>query len=338
MKRAPVNRIVLTLASFLFLLPPSAAQEVAEAAREHFKAGVALIEKANKPADFLAAISEFETAAALAPQWPDIHYNLAKLAAEIDKPAKAIKEYRAYLALVPAAADKAVVEGEMVRMKELIVRKRKIGLPGVKFVAMSDGIGVLQIFPGSRIEKACLAVGYKIVAINDKSVVGYSLERFFEAIEAVRWEDDRGRSRSLEARKASSKSPVMALAYIKGGERTQCAIEKSLLHSNIIEIEEEEFEAEVLKEDLPVVMTFWTSGCEPCRQFVPVVEEESPKYAGKIKFVNVNVDENMKLAQQFAVKGIPTMMVFKGGAMVSTDMGKLPKEKVEEILKSAAAR
>jgi thioredoxin 1 len=328
----------VTLAILLLPLPLSAQQEVPEGARGHFKAGVALIEKANKPADFLAAVSEFEAAAALAPQWPDIHYNLAKLAAEVDKPAKAIKEYRTYLTLVPAAADKAVVDGEMVRMKELIARKRKIGLPGVKFVAMADGIGVLQLFPGSRIGKAGLEVGCKIVAINGNSVVGYTLENFFKVTESVRWEDDRGRARSLAGRRGSYEGPVMALAVIKAGERIPILIHKSMFQSNVIEIEEEEFESEVLKESLPVVVTFWTSECEPCRQFVPVVEAESSKYAGKIKFVNVNVDENMALTRDLKIKGVPTMMVYKGGKLVSADTGMLGKERVSAILSSAAAQ
>ncbi len=345
MKRASMNCILMTLAILLLLpLPLFAQQDVPEGARGHFKAGVALIEKANKPADFLAAITEFEAAAALAPQWPDIHYNLAKLAAEIDKPAKAIKEYRTYLTLVPAAADRAAVEGEMARMKKLMASKRKIGLPGVKFVAMADGIWVLQIFPGSRVAKTGLQRGDKIVTVDNTNVAGMNLADFFKTVET----SSLGLSKASAARlltrltggdEKTSVTVMMLKVKRAGDDKEIWALgTKEMFHSQILEIEEDEFESEVLKATLPVVVTFWNSGCEPCRQFVPVVEAESPKYAGKIKFVNVNVDENMKLAQQLAVKGIPTMMVFKGGALVPSDTGKLPQERVEEILKSAAAR
>jgi thioredoxin 1 len=345
--RASVTGVLLTLAILLLPLPLSAQQEVPERARGHFKAGVALIEKANKPADFLAAVSEFEAAAALAPQWPDIHYNLAKLAAEIDKPAKAIKEYRTYLTLVPAAADKAVLEGEMVRMKELIVQKRKVGVPGVQFVSMADGIGVLQIFPGSRVAKTGLQRGDKIVTVDNTNVVGMNLADFFKTVETSSLEGIKKYAAvmmlhsmaTLKGDKTTS-GPVVMLKVKRAGDDKEILVPcaKEMFRSQIIEIEEDEFDAEVLKVSLPVAVTFWSSGCQTCSEFIPAVEAESTKYAGRLKFVNVNVDENHRLAQQLAVKGTPILMVYKGGTMVSTDTGNLTKEKVGEILKSAAAR
>jgi thioredoxin 1 len=361
MKTATRTIILFFLFCLLNALPVVAQQEVPEAAKERFKAGLGMIEKADKPADFLAAMTEFEAAAALAPQWPDIHYNLAKLAAETDKPAKAIKEYSAYLTLSPAAGDRAEVEKEIVKLKEQIVRKRKIGLPGVKFAALPDGIGVLQIFPGSRIAKTGLKQGDKIVSVDppkitstgarytptkEKSAAVHTLEDFFKAIENADWGSDNSiRKASSErifsrvsGRDTAESGPVMTLSVIRGGELFPILIKKSMFQSKVIEIEEEEFEAEVLKESLPVVATFWNSGCPFCRQFTPIVEAKSAEYAGKVKFVNINVDENRKLAQQLQIKGVPTLMVFKGGMKMSTDMGSLPKEKVEEILKSAVER
>ena len=86
MKKAPLCILLLVMTILLSALPLRAQQEVPEAAQRHLLAGVALIEKAEKPADFLGALVEFESAATLAPQWPDIQYNLAKLAAETDRP------------------------------------------------------------------------------------------------------------------------------------------------------------------------------------------------------------------------------------------------------------
>jgi len=344
MKTATMSFILLTLSSLLCAVPLCAQQEVPEAAKGHFTDGVALIEKAEKPADFLAAMAKFEEAAAIAPQWPDIHFNLAKLAAETDKPAKAIKEYRTYLALLPAAVDRAAVEGEIAKLKEYIALKRKIGLPGVKFVAFPDSIGVLQIFPGSRIGKTGLQPGSKIVAINGKTVAGHNLDSFFKEIDTVKWpSEDKMTRASMErmysrfsGRDMKEEGPVMTLSVITGGSPNKILVKKSMFQSSIIEIEADEFETEVLKESLPVVVTFWNGDCPPCQEFVPVVEAESVKYAGKVKFVNINVDENKKLARELQIKGVPTLMVYKGGAKVSADTGKLPKEKVEAILKNIA--
>lgn len=347
MKTASQNLFVILFFCLMYALPVNAQQEIPEAAKGHFKAGVALIKNANKPADFLEAMTEFEAAADLAPQWPDIHYNLAKLAAETDKPAKAIKEYRTYLTLVPAAADKAVVEGEMVRMKELIVRKRKVGMPGVQFASMADGIGVLQIFPGNRVAKTGLQRGDKIVMVDNTNVIGMNLVDFFKTVETSSQESIQNltawimiRRRSMYDNTIVTPGPVVMLKVKRAGDDKEILVPcmKEMFRSQIIEIEEDEFDAEVLRESLPVVVTFWNSGCQPCSEFVPAVEAESPKYAGKIKFVNVNVDENMKLARELKLKGVPSLLVYKGGTMVSTYTGRLPKEKIEEILKSAAAQ
>ena len=336
---------ILWALCLLAALPAFAQEEVPAAARERFKAGLALIEKADKSTDFLAAMAEFEAATALAPRWPDIHYNLAQLAAESDKPAKAIKEYRAYLALQPAASDRAAVEGEMARMKELIALKRKVGLPGVSFAAMPDGFWVLQVLPGAAIEKTGLQKGDKIVGVDGKPIPGKKLEDLFKAIEASTSDDGKkyGSGQRLYhrvTRDSKTPGPVVALNATRGKqERPNIFLcKKEMFRSKVIEIEEDEFEDEVLKAGLPVVVTFWGDSCGPCSEFIPVIEEASATYAGKVKFVNINVDGNRKFAEQLAVKEVPAMMVFKGGSAVAAASGKTAKEKVAEMLQGAAAR
>lgn len=366
-----MRHLIITLAmSLLSALPALAGGEVPEAAQERFKAGFALIEKANKPADFLAAVNEFEAAAALAPRWPDIHYNLARLAAETDKPAKAIKEYRAYLALAPEAADRAAVEGDIARMKEMIARKRKLGLPGVVFAAMPDGIWVMELAPGSRVGKTLLRKGYKILAVEDESVVGAKLDGFFRAIEtqsakvaAAKSEEKKqpgqvpagfkaemGFIRSQKFMRATQPEavgntveetgPAIAFTVIAPGssDAGKLFFKQSMFRSSVIEIEEDEFEDEVIKERLPVVVTFWSSDCGPCQDLVPAVEAESAKHGGTVKFVNVNVNENRKLAQSLEVKGVPTMMIYKGGTLVSSTAGSLDNARLAELVQGAAAQ
>ena len=85
------------------------------------------------------------------------------------------------------------------------------------------------------------------------------------------------------------------------------------------------FESEVLKSDVPVVVDFWAEWCGPCKQIGPALEELSDEYGGKVKIAKVNVDENMAVAQQLHVRGIPALFIFKDGQVVSNKAGAAPK-------------
>ena len=98
------------------------------------------------------------------------------------------------------------------------------------------------------------------------------------------------------------------------------------------EINDKRFIKEVMENDLPVVVDFWAPWCGPCRMVGPVMEELDKKYAGKIKFVKVNVDENPLISSQFSISSIPTIMVFKGDRAVENIVGFRPKSDFEKIL------
>jgi thioredoxin 1 len=85
---------------------------------------------------------------------------------------------------------------------------------------------------------------------------------------------------------------------------------------------------------LPVVADFYATWCGPCRQLSPVVDALADQYAGKIKFVKVNVDESPKLAQQFQVEAIPTLLFFKDGKLADTSVGLLSKKDLIQRLDS----
>ena len=91
-------------------------------------------------------------------------------------------------------------------------------------------------------------------------------------------------------------------------------------------ITKENFESEVIKSDLPVIVDFWATWCGPCRMIAPIVEEIAEEYAGKIKVGKVNVDEQEELAIQFKVVSIPTILLFKDGQAVGKSVGYCPKE------------
>jgi thioredoxin 1 len=92
-----------------------------------------------------------------------------------------------------------------------------------------------------------------------------------------------------------------------------------------VAVTDDTFETEVVKSDIPVVVDFWAEWCGPCKQIGPSLEELSEEYAGKVKIVKVNVDENPNSPAQMGVRGIPALFMFKGGQVVSNKTGAAPK-------------
>src|SRR3989304_8010761 len=105
--------------------------------------------------------------------------------------------------------------------------------------------------------------------------------------------------------------------------------------SKPVEISEATFDGSVLKAEKPVLVDFWAPWCGPCRMVAPVVDELASEYDGKVSFVKVNVDDNPRLASQFGVMSIPTLILFKGGAPVSNIVGFRPKPELKKTLDAA---
>ena len=93
-------------------------------------------------------------------------------------------------------------------------------------------------------------------------------------------------------------------------------------------ITKENFETEVLKSDIPVLVDFWASWCAPCMMLSPVIAELAEELAGKIKVGKINVDEQNELAMQYRVASIPTLLLFKNGAVAKTAVGFMPKSDI----------
>jgi len=98
---------------------------------------------------------------------------------------------------------------------------------------------------------------------------------------------------------------------------------------------DDNFDAEVLKSDKPVLVDFWATWCAPCRAIAPSVEELAKTYDGKVKVGKLNIDEQQGVAQQYGIRSIPTLLVFKGGKVVGQIVGAVPKNKIEDALKKA---
>ena len=98
-----------------------------------------------------------------------------------------------------------------------------------------------------------------------------------------------------------------------------------------IVITERNFEEEVVKSEIPVLLDFWASWCGPCRTVAPIIEEIA-KEREDIKVVKINVDEEPELAAQFQIMSIPTLMVFKNGKVANHALGALPKHQILSLL------
>ena len=98
-----------------------------------------------------------------------------------------------------------------------------------------------------------------------------------------------------------------------------------------IVVTNENFQAEVLSSEKPVLLDFWAEWCTPCRMIAPSVEQLAVAYAGKLKVGTVDVDAQAELATQYGIISIPTLLVFKGGELVRQKTGAVPKHEIENL-------
>ena len=103
--------------------------------------------------------------------------------------------------------------------------------------------------------------------------------------------------------------------------------------NNIIEGTDINFDQEVLKSELPVLVDFWAPWCGPCRMVAPIVNEIANDYKGKLKVVKVNTDENSRIAAQYGIRSIPTLGIFKEGKVVDSVIGAAQRRFLDERLK-----
>ncbi|WP_312795256.1 thioredoxin [Tianweitania sp.] len=92
-----------------------------------------------------------------------------------------------------------------------------------------------------------------------------------------------------------------------------------------VKVDKNNFDADVLQSNEPVVVDFWAEWCGPCKMIAPALEEISQELGGKVKIAKLNIDENPELAAQFGVRSIPTLMMFKAGEVADMKVGAAPK-------------
>ncbi len=102
--------------------------------------------------------------------------------------------------------------------------------------------------------------------------------------------------------------------------------------ANVTPVADDTFELEVLKSSTPVLIDFWAPWCAPCRAIAPIVEELSLTYAGKLKVVKMNVDDNPKTPSRYNVRGIPNLIVFQDGEVKEQITGLVPKAQLVKVI------
>lgn len=106
------------------------------------------------------------------------------------------------------------------------------------------------------------------------------------------------------------------------------------MSENIVNVTDASFEADVLQADVPVLVDYWAEWCGPCKMIAPVLEEIAKEFDGRLKICKLNIDENSETPPKFGIRGIPTLMIFKNGAMEATKVGALSKSQLSAFIEA----
>ena len=106
------------------------------------------------------------------------------------------------------------------------------------------------------------------------------------------------------------------------------------MSDQIVYITDDAFEEEVLKSDQPVLVDYWAEWCGPCKMIAPILDEISGEYAGRLKIAKLNIDDNPGTPPKYGIRGIPTLMIFKGGNVEATKVGAVSKSQLTAFIDS----
>lgn len=296
---------------FLCIGIARAQTEMPEEAKNHLVKGIKAMETAQSPDDFEQAVREFEDAARLAPDSPDVHYYLGKTLSLVKGQAgRAIKELERYLELAPGAPDAQKVKGEIAGLEELKKASRKSGSLGFVPVVLPDGVYIKYANPGARFFDHRLDRGTKIVAINGIETAGMSLNDFLDHADG---------------------EPGSYIDYdiIWGEKRINKRVKRPSREGmrGFREIGEEYLDDIVSESTKPVVVVFWSPESKPCKHLSFMMTRVGhSKFADKAVLLSVSADEHPDLVERFGIQLLPTTLFFKQGHVADRlDGGTIPE-------------
>jgi len=311
------TRILLMMMAFLLCAAPAGAQQaIPEAAKKHMLAGIEAIEKAKTPSDFDRAVGEFEAAAKIAPDAPEVYYFLGKtLSMTRGRAKQAIDAYNRYLALAPNAPDAAKVKAEIANLEKMRAWTRKSGSIGMVAVALPDGFYLRSVHPTSPAAVAGLKENDKIVVVDGRPTKGLTLLQFSELLDGAP-----GSTCSMDVVRGTAPMKVTF-------KRTEPFGAKGLFR----EIDGSDLGSEVSQSKIPVAVFFCTGYNADCMTLSRMSMRLLGFYRGKVKFVNINVDENPELAKRLNITSVPTTLLYKNGDHVGTVMGPNVNELIQKL-------
>ncbi|MCU7836374.1 MAG: thioredoxin TrxA [gamma proteobacterium symbiont of Taylorina sp.] len=106
------------------------------------------------------------------------------------------------------------------------------------------------------------------------------------------------------------------------------------MSDKIVYVSDDTFDEEVLQSDLPVLVDFWADWCGPCKMIAPILDEISDEYDGRLKVTKLNIDDNPNTPPKFGIRGIPTLMMYKGGEVEATKVGAVSKSQLTAFIDS----
>ena len=106
------------------------------------------------------------------------------------------------------------------------------------------------------------------------------------------------------------------------------------MSDSIISVTDSSFDEDVLNSESPVIVDYWAEWCGPCKMIAPILDEVAGEYDGKLTVAKINIDENQETPQKYAVRGIPTLMIFKDGEVIGTKVGAMSKSQLSAFIDS----